>query len=76
VVSLSVATIGVYGATLPGADLDAFVDSLPADRASALLCVEPDARACHRSIIAERLARDYRAAVVHLVPGISETGGR
>ncbi|HEV7527441.1 MAG TPA: DUF488 domain-containing protein [Solirubrobacteraceae bacterium] len=48
-------------------DLDAFVASLPTDRASALLCVERDAQACHRSIIAERLAGDYGATVVHLV---------
>jgi hypothetical protein len=48
-------------------DLDAFVASLPTDRASALLCVERDAKACHRSIIAERLADDYGATVVHLV---------
>jgi hypothetical protein len=32
-----------------------------------LLCVERDAKACHRSIIAERLADDYGATVVRLV---------
>jgi uncharacterized protein DUF488 len=49
-------------------DLDAFVESLPSARPAALLCVERDARACHRSLIAERLAEDYAISVVHLRP--------
>jgi uncharacterized protein (DUF488 family) len=48
-------------------DLDAFVTGLPCERASALLCVERDARACHRSLIAERLADEHGASVVDLI---------
>jgi uncharacterized protein (DUF488 family) len=50
------------------ADLAALVDELPADHASALLCVERDPEACHRSLIADRLAADYGCTVVHLRP--------
>ena len=49
-------------------DMDAFVAGLPRRHAAALLCVERDARACHRSLIAERLARDYDARIVDLLP--------
>jgi uncharacterized protein (DUF488 family) len=52
---------------LDGVDLDAFAASLPREHASALLCVERDARACHRSLIAERLADEHGARVVDLV---------
>ncbi len=48
-------------------DMDAFAASLPREHASALLCVERDARACHRSLIAERLAREHGARIVDLV---------
>jgi uncharacterized protein (DUF488 family) len=48
-------------------DLDALVATLPRDCASALMCVERDARACHRSLIAERLAADHGAAVIDLI---------
>jgi uncharacterized protein (DUF488 family) len=48
-------------------DMGAFAASLPREHASALLCVERDARACHRSLIAERLARDHGARIVDLV---------
>jgi len=34
----------------------------------ALLCVERDPEACHRSLIAERLAGDFDLAVFHLRP--------
>ena len=41
----------------------------PAGRGdSALLCVERDPEACHRSLIAERLASEYDLPVVHLRP--------
>jgi uncharacterized protein (DUF488 family) len=55
------------GEILDGVDLDAFAASLPREHASALLCVERDARACHRSLIAERLGEDYGASVVDLI---------
>jgi uncharacterized protein (DUF488 family) len=47
-------------------DLRAFLESLPDDATSALLCVERDARACHRSLIAGRLDAEYGVAVVNL----------
>jgi uncharacterized protein (DUF488 family) len=36
---------------------------------SALLCVERDPEACHRSLIAERLAAEHGVRVDHLRPG-------
>ena len=50
------------------ADLDALVEELPADSLATLLCVERDPEACHRSIVAERLAAEYGVAVAHLRP--------
>jgi uncharacterized protein (DUF488 family) len=49
-------------------DLDELVAGLPEGELAALLCVERDPEACHRSLIAERLARDYGARVMHLRP--------
>jgi uncharacterized protein (DUF488 family) len=40
-------------------DLGPIVASMPTDGAAALFCVEHRPEACHRSLIAERLARDY-----------------
>jgi uncharacterized protein (DUF488 family) len=51
------------------ADLDAVVAMLPTDRAAALMCVERDPEACHRSLIAERLAGKYAVMATHLRPG-------
>jgi uncharacterized protein (DUF488 family) len=51
------------------ADLDAVVAMLPTDRAAALMCVERDPEACHRSLIAERLAGEYAVMATHLRPG-------
>src|SRR3954452_18350398 len=48
---------------LEQADLDALVAELP--RVSALFCVEHDPEACHRSLVADRLA-EYGAQIVHL----------
>ena len=53
---------------LDRADLDALVAELPAEAASALLCVEADPEACHRSLIAERLAERYGLSVTHIRP--------
>jgi len=47
-------------------DLGAFLESLPDEATSALLCVERDARACHRSLIAVRLHDQYGVPVVNL----------
>lgn len=49
-------------------DLDAFVAALPDDGVAALMCVERDPEACHRSLIAERLASDHGVTVAHLRP--------
>ena len=40
-------------------DLGAMLEGLPDGAVSALLCVERDARACHRSLIADRLQARY-----------------
>jgi hypothetical protein len=46
-------------------DLASIVAELPSDVASALLCVERDPEACHRSLIAERLAAEFDLSVIH-----------
>jgi uncharacterized protein (DUF488 family) len=53
---------------LDGVDLAAFVADLPAEGRTALLCVERDPEACHRSLIARRLAADHGVEVTHLRP--------
>ena len=54
---------------LDSVDLDAVVAEFPTDRATALMCVERDPEACHRSLIAERLAAQYGLEELHLRPG-------
>jgi uncharacterized protein (DUF488 family) len=49
-------------------DLAPIAEALPSEAASALFCVERDPEACHRSIIAERLAAEYAVVVAHLRP--------
>ncbi len=49
-------------------DLGPIVAGLPRRSAAALMCVERDARACHRSLIAERLAREYGVRTFDLLP--------
>jgi uncharacterized protein (DUF488 family) len=51
---------------LDPADLSPLID-LIAERRPALLCVERDAEACHRSLIAERLRQEEGVSVRHLV---------
>ncbi len=53
---------------LDRADLDAVVDEMPPEGASALFCVERDPEACHRSLVAERIAERYGLPVVHIRP--------
>jgi len=53
---------------LDHADLDALVEALPQESTSALLCVERDPEACHRSLVAERLAAEHGVSVTHLRP--------
>jgi uncharacterized protein (DUF488 family) len=49
-------------------DLKPIVDELPANGTTALLCVERDPDACHRSLIAKRMADEYGVRVTHLTP--------
>jgi uncharacterized protein (DUF488 family) len=53
---------------LARADLDALVAELPETGTATLFCVERDPEACHRSLIAERLAREHGLSVTHLRP--------
>jgi uncharacterized protein (DUF488 family) len=50
-------------------DLGPIVASLPEDGATALLCVERDPEACHRSLVAERMAAEHGVRLRHLKPG-------
>jgi uncharacterized protein (DUF488 family) len=47
-------------------DLGELVAELPEDGAGALFCVEREPEACHRSLIAERVAAEYGLPVTHL----------
>ncbi len=47
-------------------NLGAVLESLPDEATTALLCVERDARACHRSLIAARLQAQYGVPVLNL----------
>jgi uncharacterized protein (DUF488 family) len=49
-------------------DLGPLVERLPGDAMSALMCVERDPEACHRSLIAARLADEFGLPVTHLRP--------
>jgi uncharacterized protein (DUF488 family) len=49
-------------------DLGPIVASLPPDSTAALLCVERDPEACHRSLIADRMATEHGVSVRHLKP--------
>ena len=49
-------------------DLEPVLASLPDAGATALMCVERDPEACHRSLIAERVASEHGVDVVHLRP--------
>lgn len=53
---------------LDPAALEQLLEELPKSGRSALFCVECEAAACHRSLIAQRLADRYGFAVVHLKP--------
>ncbi|MEA2451058.1 MAG: hypothetical protein QOG63_2990 [Thermoleophilaceae bacterium] len=53
---------------LDAVDLADLAASLPADGVTALLCVERDPEACHRSLIARRLEAEHGVRVVHLRP--------
>jgi len=50
------------------AELWPMAEGLPAEGASALMCVERDPEACHRSLIADHLASEFGFTVTHLRP--------
>jgi hypothetical protein len=47
-------------------DLGPIVRAMPTRGSSALFCVEREPEACHRSLIAARLAQEYGLPVSHL----------
>jgi uncharacterized protein (DUF488 family) len=53
---------------LDQADLGHIVEQMPVDGAAALFCLERDPEACHRLLIAERLASEHGVTIVHLLP--------
>lgn len=53
---------------LDEADLTPLVPALSSGGAAALFCVERDPEACHRSLIAQRLAERYGVVIEHLRP--------
>ncbi len=53
---------------LDAVDLGELVQTLPTDGVTALLCVERDPEACHRSLVAQRIASEHGVAVIHLQP--------
>ncbi len=53
---------------LDPADLEPIVQAASSSGPAALFCVERDPGACHRSLIAQRLADRYRVTVEHLRP--------
>jgi uncharacterized protein (DUF488 family) len=53
---------------LERADLAPLVEQLRVAGTAALLCVERDPEACHRSLIASRLADEHGLSVTHLRP--------
>jgi uncharacterized protein (DUF488 family) len=55
-----------YREILAAADLDAVVALMPERATTALLCVEQDPEACHRSLIAQELADAYGLPVADL----------
>jgi uncharacterized protein (DUF488 family) len=53
---------------LDRADLAPIVEAMPLEGATALLCVERDPEACHRSLIAERMRERFGVTLAHLRP--------
>ena len=51
------------------AEILAAAELTPLPASAALLCVERDPEACHRSLVAERFAAEHGRAVTHLRPG-------
>jgi uncharacterized protein (DUF488 family) len=53
---------------LDRADLTPIVSALPSIGTTALLCIERDPEACHRSLIAQRLTEQHHVTIEHLRP--------
>jgi len=53
---------------LDAVDLAPLVAELQAARTAALVCVERDPEACHRSLVAQRLASEYGVSLSHIRP--------
>ncbi|MFE6618047.1 DUF488 family protein [Streptomyces sp. NPDC057740] len=53
---------------LDGVDLTPIVSALSRHGSAALFCVERDPEACHRSLIARRLAEEHGVTIEHLRP--------
>jgi uncharacterized protein (DUF488 family) len=53
---------------LDRADLTPIVSALPSSGTAALFCVERDAEACHRSLVARRLTERHHVTIEHLRP--------
>ena len=53
---------------LDSADLAPIVSTLSSGQVAALFCVERDPEACHRSLIAQRLAERHHVTIEHLRP--------
>ncbi len=53
---------------LDRADFTPIVSVLPSSGTAVLLCVEREPKACHRSLIAQRLAEQHRVTIEHLRP--------
>jgi uncharacterized protein (DUF488 family) len=53
---------------LDNADLTSIVSALPSGGTAALLCVERDPEACHRSLIAQRMIEQHAVTIEHLRP--------
>jgi hypothetical protein len=69
-VRLSPEYIAAYTAgVLDVVALEPLVQRLPLHGMGALLCVEASARACHRSLVGDRLTERFGYEVVHLGPG-------
>jgi uncharacterized protein (DUF488 family) len=49
-------------------DLAPIVAAMPRAGAAALMCVERDPEACHRLLVAQRMAEELGVRVVHLRP--------
>ena len=49
-------------------DLAPIVEAMPAEGVTALFCVERDPEACHRSLLAARMAERHGLRVEHLRP--------